>query len=335
MRKTFLIAAGVFFAGAAMLLPSFRAGADGFGITPPYVKNESLTQNSHYEQQIILVRSDPTQDLKATVSINVPGANDWITVDRGMEFTLPAGTQQEPIIVSVNVPGNAKLGRYLGNIQVVVSPLGQPTAGTVGITIGAQINVDLQVINQKSVAFTLHRVAMTNTEEGHAFWWMHFPGKVTFTMDIENTGNIAGSPRKVTFEYRDYLTQALLDTEQNTNGLSSIQPFETKQVVAEMPVYLPRGSYRVFYTVYGRDDNDIIGQGMLDLGVLPPGTLSGYSGYGFWGIRTQEKAITFGLIILVLGLAYLIYVGIKRFLRKKRHGKRGVAHLPPRPPEGY
>jgi hypothetical protein len=30
----------------------------GFGITPPYVRNTSLTRNSTYEQQILLVRSD-------------------------------------------------------------------------------------------------------------------------------------------------------------------------------------------------------------------------------------------------------------------------------------
>ena len=46
----------------------------------------SSTQNSHYEQVITLVRSDPTEDLQAKVTINVPGANDWISIDRGTQF---------------------------------------------------------------------------------------------------------------------------------------------------------------------------------------------------------------------------------------------------------
>ncbi len=53
----------------------------GFGVTPPYVTNPSLTRNSIYEQKIYLVRSNPDTDLKATISIDVPGVNDWFTVN--------------------------------------------------------------------------------------------------------------------------------------------------------------------------------------------------------------------------------------------------------------
>jgi hypothetical protein len=37
----------------------FYEASAGFGITPPYVRNTSLTRNSIYEQQILLVRGDP------------------------------------------------------------------------------------------------------------------------------------------------------------------------------------------------------------------------------------------------------------------------------------
>ena len=120
--------------------------------------SDQLTQNSRYTQTITLVRSDPTEDLQAKISINVPGANDWISIDRGTQFILPSGTQQEPMIVSVNVPSDAKLGSYTGNIQIVVAPLKPPTAGTVGITIGAQIDVNLTVINSKMAKLAVRRV---------------------------------------------------------------------------------------------------------------------------------------------------------------------------------
>ena len=197
MKKSFSIIAGVLTVTgfwAVALMPALRAQADGFGITPPYVTNDQLTQNSEYDQTIILVRSNPTQDLQAKVSINVPGANNWITIDRGTQFVLPAGTQQEPMIVSVKVPGDAKLGNYSGNIQVVVSPLAGPSKGTVGITIGAQIDVNLQVIDSHSAKLAVRRVIMQNTEVGHTWWWMHFPGKIIFSMDLNNSGNISGAP---------------------------------------------------------------------------------------------------------------------------------------------
>ncbi|MGC9599421.1 MAG: hypothetical protein ABSE18_03490 [Minisyncoccia bacterium] len=325
------------FIAFAMFVLCLRAAlpvrADGFGITPPYVTNGSLVQNSHYEQAILLVRSNPTQDLRANISIDVPGADSWISIDRGTQFTMPTGVQQVPILVSVNVPSDAKLGHYVGNIRVVVSPLAPPTSGTIGITIGAQIDVDLQVIDSRMAKLKVNRVAMTNTEEGHSFWWMHFPGKVLFTMDVENTGNIPGSPHKVVFQYDEYLSGTTLETEENTNGLDSVRPFQRKEVVAEMPTYLPQGSYRVFYKIYGKDDGDVIGQGMLDLAVLPPGTLTGYSGYGFWGLKWNEKAITFGIAVLILAFLYGVLRGIRRLIRKKRSSRhRDRVYAPPPSP---
>lgn len=285
MKKILSIIA-VLLAGITLvgMLPVFHAQADGFGITPPYVTNNQLTQNSQYEQTILLVRSNPTEDLQANVKINVPGADNWISIDKGTQFVLPAGTQEQPMIVSVNVPSNAKLGNYTGNIQVVVSPLGGPTKGTVGITIGAQIDVNLSVVDSRSAKLAVRRVTMTNAEVGHTLWWMHFPGRVEFAMDLTNSGNIAGAPQKVVFQYQDYLTGNVLETEQNTNGLDSVQPFDAKTVTADMPTYLPEGSYHVFYQIFGVNGTDVLGQGNLDLSVLPPGTLAGYIGYDFWGL---------------------------------------------------
>ena len=334
MRKMISIAVAALAVCAVFSLGVRHTFAEGFGITPPYVTNDSLTQGSHYEQKIILVRGSPDQDLTAKITVNVPGADKWISIDKGTQFIMPAGTQQMPIIVSVNVPNDATLGQYQGNIRVVVSPLAAPTAGTVGLTIGAQIDVNLQVIDKKMVDFKVHRVTMTNAEEGHSWWWMDFPGKIFFTMDLENDGNIAGSPHKVVFTYSEYLTQKVLETEMNTNSLASVQPFETKSVAAEMPTYLPQGSYKVFYQIYGRDDSDIIGQGTLDLSVLPAGTLMGYIGYDFWGIRWQEKLITFAVIGGILLLLWGIYMLGRAFFRwrRKRKGHDRVFAPPPPPP---
>ncbi len=332
MRKMIPILVAALAVCAAFSLGAHRAAAEGFGITPPYVTNDTLTPGSHYEQKIILVRGNPDQDLTAKVTINVPGAGSWISIDRGTQFVMPSGTQEMPMIVSVNVPSNAPLGSYTGNIQVVVSPLSAPAAGTVGLTIGAQIDVNLNVINQRSVKFVVKRVSMTNAEVGHSWLWMNFPGKVMFTMNLENEGNAAGSPDKVVFTYRDYLTNNVLEVEQNTNALASVQPFETKDVVAEMPTYLPEGTYRVDYQIYGRDGSDLVGQGTLDLSVLPPGTLMGYVGYGFWALRWQEKMITFAVIAGILLLLWAIYAGIRGFIRRRSARGRGMGIPAPPPP---
>mgnify|MGYP000943404921 CR=1 FL=1 len=65
----------------------------GFGITPPYVKNTSLTRNSIYEQQILLVRSDPTDPQRAEIVIDAPELAGWIEIVEGTPIDMPSGLQ--------------------------------------------------------------------------------------------------------------------------------------------------------------------------------------------------------------------------------------------------
>ena len=55
----------------------------GFGVTPPYVRNTSLTRNSTYEQQVLLVRGDPSTALNASVIIDAPEIANWIEIVGG------------------------------------------------------------------------------------------------------------------------------------------------------------------------------------------------------------------------------------------------------------
>ena len=60
----------------------------GFGISPPYVKNNQLFPGSSYTQEIILLRSDAEEDLQADISVNAPEIKDWITIDKGNHPTI-------------------------------------------------------------------------------------------------------------------------------------------------------------------------------------------------------------------------------------------------------
>ena len=93
----------------------------GFGITPPYVKNDRLTRGTTYDQRIYLVRSDPEEDLKVQVTMNIPEAEAWFSVDQGTEFMMPRGMTQLPIVISVHVPSNAAYKKYTGAIRIRTS----------------------------------------------------------------------------------------------------------------------------------------------------------------------------------------------------------------------
>ena len=164
-----------------LLFTSAREAYAGFGITPPSVRNDRLTQGSVYTQEITLVRGDPVEDLKAEVTFNVPSINGWFSIDKGSEFVLPAGEKQTTILITVQVPDNAAYQRYQGSIRIrTLSP--DPASG-VSIALGAQLDVDLRVVDEIR-DFEVKRVKISETEEPRKVWWLEYPGRVTFSMGL-------------------------------------------------------------------------------------------------------------------------------------------------------
>ncbi len=300
------------------LLPGSIARA-GFGITPPYVRNDSLTQNSRYEQKIILTRSDPIEDLNVEVTVNVPGADSWITVDRGLHFVMPKGESKVPMTVAVDVPKKAVAGPYLGNIRVVISPALGPTPGTVGISLGAQIDVRLNVVDKKIFDFAIRGIKVSDLETGHQLWRFFFPGKINFSMQIENVGNVPYGPTRVVFEIYDNAHTKVVETTENSNTLRQIKPFEIGDVLAELPTHLPPGSYRALFHIYKEDQ--IVRDGEMNLSILPYGTLPSHDGYGILGLTRREQFELLGLALLALLALFGIIFSIRaivRWLRRRR-----------------
>jgi len=293
----------------------------GFGITPPYVRNDKLTQGSAYTQEIILVRGDPLEDLKAEVTVNVPGIEDWISIDKGKEFLLPKGEKQVPMLVTVRVPQDAAYEHYTGNIRIrTLSP--NPASG-VSIALGAQIDVDLRVVDEIR-DFEVKRVKVSEVEEPQRFWWLEYPGKITFTMGIENTGNAPTAPSRVQLDIYDKRGNVVLETTYNTNRIEDVLPFETRDVAAYLPTRLPPGAYLVKYSIF-RFEDEVKRSGELTLSVLPHGTLTAYTGYGVDGLSLSDQlSIVVPLVLLLLLFAATLLIA--RVRRRNRKARRHNPH---------
>ncbi len=287
----------------------------GFGISPPYVQNSNLTRNSYYEQKIYLGRSDPSEAVKVEVKIDVPGANDWISIDRGNSFVIPKGEKQVPMIVRVKVPDDAEFGNYKGTIRVRVIPIGSSKKGQVSIVLGAQIDVDLDVLDKTIYDFKVWKVNIPNLEEGHKIWIFFFPGRLRFETEIENLGNIKAAPTKILLNIYDSKRQNLLETLETTK-IEKIDPFSTKKIAVEFPTRLLAGSYEAEFRIF--KGNEIAKQGMLHVSVLPYGTIPGYKGYGFEGLSLRDKAIIISMGIGIVIVLICIIWKIVRFLKKRR-----------------
>lgn len=306
-----------------MVLGVELASAASFGVTPPYVKNESLARESVFEQKITLVRGNPDSDLKAEVTWEMEDseANKWISIDRGKEFIMPEGEQKVPMIVRLNVPKDAPFRNYQGKLRVITSPADDSfTQGSVSIALGARIDIDFTVVDKKIYEFDIRRVKIQDLNEYEELYWLTFPGKIKFTMTLANTGNVPVSPDRVEFDIYDIKGNELLEEVENTNRLKKVDPFETADVEAQLPTRLPAGSYLVRYRIYDHEGNEVKQEGETNLSVLPKGTLPGYAGYGFFGLDLFDQTTVFGPMLLLL-VFFMFFFREQLFTQRTAFGR--------------
>ncbi|MFA5166841.1 MAG: hypothetical protein WC449_06150 [Candidatus Paceibacterota bacterium] len=291
---------------AFVIAPTAKAG---FGISPPYIDNENLGQGSHYEKKITLVRGDPVEDWKVEVITNVPKADDWITIDKGKEFIMPAGAQQVPIIFSIDVPKNAKFGEYKGSIRIKTSPVRAPEQGTVSILLGGQIDVNLTVAKD-IFDFKIKGIKVSDLEEGYKAWWGYVPGIIKFSMQMENLGNIKAAPTKVKFEIYGEDKANIVETIE-TSKIGKVEPFKTDWAVAELKTKLKAGSYWAQYKIFKKDE--VISSGEIHLSIMPKGT-----------ITTGQQNKIFDLnskILPIIGIAIILLIVVASLILKKKKRK--------------
>ncbi len=287
----------------------------GFGVTPPFVRNTSLTRNSIYEQQIILVRSDPDTPLKASVVVDAPEIQDWIEIVEGSEFELPRGEQKVPMTVRVTVPEDAAFKNYTGAIRVKTGAIDEGEGrGAVNISLGAQIDIELNVIDRKIYDFRVRKIEVSDLNEGHKLGWLFFPGKMQFKMLVENTGNVDNAPSRVEVSMYDSTGTVLLEETVNKGRVKKIKPYAAEDVVANVPTRQPAGSYLARYKIYNGDE--VKQEGDVSVNVLPYGTLQ-TAGFGFMGLSVPHKL---SIILPILGLLVMVLMFIQSRRQRRRLG---------------
>ncbi len=312
---SFALLAGILVFGITF---SATTALAGFGITPPYVRSERLTRESEYKQQINLVRSDPQEDLNVEITLNIPEAQSWFTIDRGTQFVIPKGVTQMPIVVTVRVPKDAAYKAYKGSIRIRTSSVTPPAGGGVSIALAAQVDVAIKVVD-KIFDFDVRQVRVADLEEGILKWGLFFPGKIRVFMKIENTGNAEFGPTRVHLDIYDSNGENLLESTDNTNKMERIAPFAIQEILAEVPTRMKAGAYSIKYTIY--KNSDIAQQGQLNLSIAALGTVAGYEGYGFEGLSLADKlkiAAVLGLPILIIILLILALIARRNRMRKKK-----------------
>lgn len=289
---------------------SQSAGA-GFGISSPYVNNDRLVPGSHYEKEITLVRGDSYEDWNVEIRVDVPNANDWFSVDKGKEFIMPKGERVTKVLIIVDVPENTRFGKYQGKIIVRTNPLKTPS-GVVSIALGAQVDVDLEVIKAEIFDFAVSSIKTVDIIEGHKWWLFNFPTKIKLLIRIENLGNIWVAPSKVQIDLYDNKGNELLESVETTK-MKKVKPFGTGEIVAEMTSSLNAGSYQAYFKIFKNDE--IINEGETHISIIPYVAVP-LKDKEFLGLNFLIWA-GIGLVVLT-GIGYGGYKGYKKYKARKK-----------------
>ena len=284
----------------------------GFGISPAHIFNDRLYPGAFFETRIILSRGNPSEDLKAKISVDAPEFEDWLTFNPGKEFLLPEGEQRVPLFIKIDVPINARYKEYKGYINVRTSPLDFERRGGASIVLGARIDVDLDVTDLEFIDFKIRNLRVLDAEEGFDWWKIILPGKIRFLMNVENLGNIEAAPERVEIEVWDLNWKNLI-AKGADNSLKKVEPFALKDVEASFYLRLEPGRYWTKVTVFKRGE-EILREEKLPLQITP------------FEMSNKDWFNVFAVLlapVVVIALGVILFKKIKRFiLRIKRKNEK-------------
>jgi hypothetical protein len=282
----------------------------GFGVSPPLIQNHQLTPGSTYSQEIMLLRSEADDELKAEINIDAPDIASWISLDQGNSFIMPKGEYQVPMIVTFKVPKNASLGNYTGSMDIKVSPVDGSAAGGVSIALGARIDIDLALTNVSQSDFLVRMVSIPDFELLGSPWnWKVWAPifnrlfyKITLVMNIENKGNVKTAPSKVAIEVWDLGKQKLLQSSVD-KSIKKINPFSSGTVSAQFPTHLPPGQYWVKVRIY--KEQEVVNYYEIAFTIAQPGALGGNNlGIWPWVVAAILVLIVLAIIALLIKLRF-------------------------------
>jgi hypothetical protein len=83
---------------------------------------------------------------------------DWVHIDRGEKFTIPAGKQRFSIVVIIDIPASASAGNYSGGIRLTPLELKDINTGTaINVSTFIQINFkigNVQIFDKQDVVIS-------------------------------------------------------------------------------------------------------------------------------------------------------------------------------------
>lgn len=265
-----------------------------FGISPPFLNAVHLVKGAEYSQTIYLIQDIPAADMGIKTNLSIPEKiRPWVTIDKGLDFIIPAGVQQYPVTITIKVPQNAELGIYNGNISFTTQPT---KTGQVTIALGAQVSLNLRVGNDIYEKFDVPIVKPMDIEEG----W-----DPRVLVRFNNQGNVPEAFTGASFELLDQFGAVRLAFVQINSGFPETPPFKESEYIVDFPMDFHLGVGQYWANVIFYKGDEVVASQRTVFNVLKAGTLNGPVAQIMNYIKKNQLMVFGILILLVLALAYI------------------------------
>ncbi|MDI6820985.1 MAG: hypothetical protein QMD65_02275 [Patescibacteria group bacterium] len=275
-----------------------------FGISPPFLNANYLIKGARYSQIIYLVQDQPNEDLKIKAVLDISEKiRSWIKIDKGFEFVIPKGTRQFPVEVIIEVPKDAGLGIYRGNLSFTGAPA---QSGQVTIAMGVQVALNLTVGEGIYQKLSVPMIRLLDIEESWA---------PRVYIKVSNEGNVSEVFTGATYELMDQFGETRLAYMQKTKDFPEIPPFTQGEYTIEFPINFHLGIGQYWGNVVFYQNEKAVASQKTVFNVLKAGSISGsvaqFSGF----MKTNKNYLFITLIIIVFAIGFGIW-------RKNRRAKK-------------
>jgi hypothetical protein len=168
------------FVGVILFTPA-HALAAAFGVSPPWIENENLKPGSNFVYVINLSANELPDDMIVTPTFE--GASEvaqWLTIQNQDSLVMPKGEKMVPMSVNVNIPADAKIGKYEGNLKLSLTPKGNGNSKDIAVLLGSNIAIKLGVIDKDVNDYWVQTISADPIAEGQS---------VGLKIDVKNLGN--------------------------------------------------------------------------------------------------------------------------------------------------
>ncbi len=228
IKNLIAIGVAIFF---ALFASTSQVQALTISVSPTSLINKQLLVGTTSTYNYIFALTDLSEDMNVTITSNIPGLDNWLTVSPGKTFIYKKGQVNQEIALTFAIPAGAVLQKYTGNIEISSGKSVLDT-GVANLNSGVNLDVDVELTNLQVKDL---KVTAVTVEPGMQ------DQDLVINTTIYNLGNVSAALNKAVLKISD-INGNEISTLAGAN-FESIEPLTNKLTQVTFKNELDAGQY--------------------------------------------------------------------------------------------